>query len=201
MTIAIIVITSIISFLAFNNNNLLNKLQFSPYQIKHRKQWYRILTYGFVHADWQHLIFNMFVLFFFGTNLEHYFAQVYGTWATLNFILLYLGAIVASTVYDMYKYKDDFTYKAIGASGATSAVLFASIFFNPWQKVYIFGIVGIYGIVFALLYLAYSYYMSKKNNDNIGHNAHFYGAIFGFLYPLSTKPELIKYFIDKLINF
>jgi len=194
MTIILIIITALISFAAFNNRSIFYRFQFNPYQVVHNKQWYRIISHAFVHADWEHLIFNMIVLFFFGQNLSYYLS-------TVDFIILYFGAIVVSTLYDLYKYQNDFSYNAIGASGATSAVLFACIFFDPWSKVYIFGIIGIPGIIFALLYLAYSYYMSKKNMDNIGHNAHLYGALFGFLYPMLTKPELINHFFNQILNF
>ena len=91
-------------------------------------------------------------------------------------------------------------YSAIGASGAVMAVVFTSIFFDPWNKLYFFGLIPIPGIVFGALYLAYSWYMSKQNKDNIGHDAHFFGAIFGLVYPVIIDPSLLHHFISKLFG-
>ncbi len=197
MTIIIIIITVIISFTAFNKTELLYRYQFNAYQVLKRNQWYRIITHGFLHANWNHLIVNMIVLFFFGGAVENYFNHYLGS-STLYFITLYVCSIVFSSLYDLKKYANDYNYNALGASGATSAVVFAFIFFDPWQLLYFFFVIPIPGIVFGVLYLAYSYYMNKKQIDNIGHSSHFYGALFGFLFPILVKPELFSIFLQKL---
>ncbi|PCH68834.1 MAG: rhomboid family intramembrane serine protease [Bacteroidales bacterium] len=201
MTIIIIAITALISIAAFNKVDLLYKYQFNAYQILKRNQWYRILTYGFLHANWDHLLVNMVVLYFFGSALETYFNYYFGASAVLYFILLYIGAIVFSTLYDLRKHREHYHYNAVGASGATSAIVFATIFFAPLEKIYFMFFIPIPGIIFSLLYLYYSYYMSKKNLDNIGHNAHFYGALFGFLFPILIKPQLFSLFLQQILNF
>lgn len=201
MTIIIIAITALISIAAFNKVELLYKYQFNAYQIVKRKQWYRIFTYAFLHANWDHLLVNMFVLFFFGRVLETYFNDYFGASAVLYFILLYVGAIVFSTLYDLKKHREHYHYNAVGASGATSAVVFAAIFFAPLEKIYFMFFIPIPGIIFAIGYLYYSYYMSKKNLDNIGHSAHFYGAVFGFLFPILIKPQLFSLFLQQILNF
>jgi membrane associated rhomboid family serine protease len=201
MTIIIIAITALISIAAFNKVELLYKYQFNAYQIVKRNQWYRILTYGFLHANWDHLLVNMVVLFFFGRVLETYFNYYFEASAVLYFILLYVGAIVFSTLYDLKKHREHYHYNAVGASGATSAVVFAAIFFAPLEKIYFMFFIPIPGIIFALGYLYYSYYMSKKNLDNIGHSAHFYGALFGFLFPILIKPQLFSLFLQQILNF
>lgn len=201
MTIIIIAITALISIAAFNKVDLLYKYQFNAYQILKRNQWYRILTYGFLHANWDHLLVNMVVLYFFGSALETYFNYYFGASAVLYFILLYIGAIVFSTLYDLRKHREHYHYNAVGASGATSAIVFATIFFAPLEKIYFMFFIPIPGIIFALLYLYYSYYMSKKNLDNIGHSAHFYGALFGFLFPILIKPQLFSLFLQQILNF
>jgi membrane associated rhomboid family serine protease len=109
-------------------------------------------------------------------------------------------SIGVSSIYTIIKHKDDSNYNAVGASGATSAVVFASLVFDPWHLIYFFGVIPVPGIVFGVLYLFYSYRMGKKGQDNIGHDAHFWGAIFGLLYPLIVKPQLISYFFNQLIN-
>ncbi|MUP36232.1 rhomboid family intramembrane serine protease [Labilibaculum euxinus] len=201
MTIIIIAITVLISVAAFKKVELLYKYQFNAYQILKRNQWYRILTYGFLHANWDHLLVNMVVLFFFGRVLETYFNYYFGASAVLYFILLYVGAIVFSTLYDLKKHREHYHYNAVGASGAISAVVFAAIFFAPLENIYFMFFIPIPGIIFALGYLYYSYYMSKKNLDNIGHSAHFYGALFGFLFPILIKPQLFSLFLQQILNF
>lgn len=201
MTIIIIAITVLVSFSAFRKTELLYKYQFNAYQILKRNQWYRLITYGFLHANWDHLLVNMVVLFFFGRVLESYFNYYFGAYAVFYFVLLYIGAIVFSTLYDLRKHRDHYHYNAVGASGATSAIVFAAIFFAPLEKIYFMFFIPIPGIIFAIMYLYYSFYMSKRNVDNIGHNAHFYGALFGFLFPILIKPQLFSLFLQQIINF
>jgi len=197
MTILFIAITVIISITAFNKTELLYRYQFNAYQIIKRQEWYRMLTHAFLHANWNHLLINMVVLYFFGEALENYFDYYLGS-STFYFIALYICSIIFSSLYDLKKYSNDYNYNALGASGATSAVVFATIFFNPWQLLYFFFVIPIPGIVFGIIYLAYSYYMDKKQIDNIGHSSHFYGALFGFLFPILVKPELFSLFLQKL---
>ena len=207
LTLIIIIITSVFSIIAFSRPGLMHKYQFNPYQIYHLKQWYRLITHAFLHADWTHLIINMLVLFSFGSALEYYFEYFFGAKKILYFLILYFGSIVISTLYASMKHKDNYRYNAVGASGAVSAVVFACIFFAPLEKVYLFGVVGIPGIVFAVLYLIYSYYMSKKARqggqeaDNVAHDAHFWGAVFGFVFPLFLDAGLFSVFINQLMNF
>ncbi len=197
ITVLLITITSFISYYAFSNRRLFHKFMFNAYQVHHRKEWYRLFSHGFIHANWEHLIVNMLVFYSFGQALEMYFRLFLGS-STFYFLFLYIGAIVVSSSYSLVKQKDNYAYNAVGASGAVSAVTFACVFFAPMQKIYLFMLIPIPGIVFAALYLGYSYYMSKKNQDNIGHDAHFYGAIFGFFFPLLFNPSLIHVFFEGL---
>ncbi|MCK5823447.1 MAG: rhomboid family intramembrane serine protease [Bacteroidales bacterium] len=201
MTLIIIIITSLFSIAAFNRKELIYKYNFNAYQIYHRKQWYRIFSYGFLHANYMHLIINMIVLYSFGTSLEYYFHYYFRGNANLYYISLYAGGIIISTIYSLFRNRDNYNYNAVGASGAVSAVVFSTIFFNPLNKVWFFGILPIPGIIFALLYLGYSYYMSKKNVDDVGHDAHFWGAVFGLIFPIILKPELFHVFINNLFSF
>lgn len=198
MTILIIIITVAVSFAAFNKRSLVDKLQFNASKIYHNKEYHRLITHAFVHANWEHLIVNMIVLFSFGRAVENYFHYAFGRNATFYYILLYLGGILFSNLYAIFKHKNNFYYNAVGASGAVSAVLFAAIFFDPWNPVYFFGLIKFPGIVFAALYLFYSYYMSRKQNDNVAHDAHFLGALFGFVFPILIDSDLMRQFLDKL---
>lgn len=200
MTIIIIAITSLVSIAAFNRPDLIEKLQFNASQIYHRKEYHRLITHGFVHANWEHLIVNMIVLLSFGRAIEMYFEYGFGRMANAYFLILYFGGMIASNGYALFKHRNNYYYNAVGASGAVSAVLFAAIFFEPWDKIYFFGVIPIPGIVFAVLYLVYSYYMSRKQNDNIAHDAHFLGALFGFVFPILLNFQFLERFLDKLFR-
>ena len=194
----ILAVTGLLSYASWQKPELFSKMLFSPYQVIKRNEYYRLITHGFVHANWPHLIINMLVFWSFGSVLLVYFDIVWDSFGNILFIIFYLVAIVFSSLFTLFKHKDNHYYSAVGASGATSAVVFASIFFDPWNKIYFFGIIPIPGVVFGALYLIYSYRMAKRGNDNIGHDAHFWGAVFGFFFPLILKPELFQYFINRI---
>lgn len=192
----IIAITVAVSYLCFSNREWFEKLAFIPYIVVKKKEWYRLLTHGFVHADTTHLLVNMFTFWSFGTYMEELFEYV--GFGSVGFLSLYFGGMIAASLYDVYKQKENPYYISIGASGAVSAVLFCSIFFNPWGKILLFAVIPVPGILFGLLYLVYCQYMAKKAGDNINHNAHFYGALFGFLFPLVLRPSLVDVFLSQL---
>ena len=200
LTYFIIGITALISYIGFRNPGLMAKLQFNAAHIIIRKEYYRLVTHAFIHAGWSHLFVNMLVLFFFGRNVEAYLGYYFGNMGTAYFLLLYFGGILFSNAWALIKHRNNYYYNAVGASGAVSAVLFAFIFFDPWEPLYLFMIIKIPGILFAIGYLFYSYIMSKKEYDNVAHDAHFLGALFGFIFPILLKPDLFEQFIDKLFK-
>ncbi len=201
MTIITILITILISIYSFQNKKLFDKLLLNPYRLIQNKEYYRIITHGFIHADWTHLLVNMFVLFSFGKAIEMYFEDLknmdYIRNIQLQFVILYLGGIIVSSLPTIIKHRKDSWYNSLGASGGVSSIVFASIFFDPLNIIYLYFI-PIPGIIFGILYLAYSQYMSKKSKDNVNHEAHLTGAIFGFIYPLIIHPGLIKVFLNQL---
>ncbi len=205
MTIYIVIITAIVSVLAFSRPDLMTRLQFNPYQVYHRKQYYRLLTHGLLHADWVHLFINMLVLFSFGTAVEYYFQQLAAhgllMFPRLTYIILYVGAVVVSSLTTLKKHKDHHWYNSVGASGGVSAVIFTSIFFAPWQNLLLYAIIPIPGVIFGILYLAYSHYASKKSSDNINHDAHFIGAVFGLVFPVLIDFNLLGSFFEQLFRF
>jgi membrane associated rhomboid family serine protease len=202
VTIIIVVVTSIISFVAFQNSALMSRYDFSPYRIAERKEYFRFVSHAFLHADWTHLLINMIVLFSFGVYVEKEFSFLENSGqiqsGMLSFLLLYFSAIIISSITTFLKKMKDPYYVAVGASGAVSAVLFTSIFFSPLEKILLYGILPIPGIVFGVLYLAYSTYMGKKDKDHINHDAHLWGAIYGIVFPLFLDPSLIHHFISQL---
>jgi len=200
MTIILIVITVAVSYAAFKSPKLMDQLQFNASKIVHKKEYHRLITHAFIHANWEHLFVNMIVLFSFGSAIEVYFKDNFGNNAILNYVLLYFGGILVSNIYALIKHRNNYFYNSVGASGAVSAVLFAAIFFDPWNMIYFFGILPIPGIVFAALYLVYSYQMSVKQKDNVAHDAHFLGALYGFIFPILLNPQLFETFLDKLFR-
>lgn len=197
MLIIIIVLTSVVTFY---QPETMTHLQFSAFQVYHRRQFYRLVTHAFVHANWEHLIVNMIVLWSFGTAVEHYFSVYFEGYGTYYYLFLFFGSVIFSSLWSLYKQKNNYYYSAVGASGAVSAILFSAIFFDPWSSIYFFGILPIPGIIFGALYLYYSWFMSKKNTDNIGHDAHFLGAVFGFCLPMIIRPALFMDFLDQLFR-
>ncbi len=201
ITLLIIVVTGFISITSFGNQNMMQQLVFSPYAIKRKKEWFRFITSGFLHVNWMHLILNMYVLFLFGTVTEAYFSYHFDAAGVTLYVVMYLLAIILSEVYSYVRHRDNPSYASLGASGAVSAVVFASILFLPDHDIHFIFLPrewGIPGYVFGILYLTYSMYMAKNANDNIGHYAHFFGALFGFVFPLFLKPSLITEFIQQI---
>lgn len=202
LTLIIVIITCVVSYVCFNNRELFNKLSHRPYREYQFKEYYRFLSSGFVHGSWVHLGINMFVLYSFGQNsIEPRFEMLFGPMlGKVYYILLYIITIVAADIPTFLKHKNNPSYASIGASGAVSGILFVSVLFAPWQKIYLYGIIGIPGIIAAVAYLMYSSYASKKGGDGIDHDAHFYGAVFGFLFTIALKPSLFMDFVNKLSN-
>ncbi len=199
MTILIIIITALVSFLAWRNDELFQKLKFNPYYIKQDKQWYRFFSYGLLHADWAHLLINMFVFWSFSDIVLHFFSMDFGNMAGFYFMLLYVGGVFFSSVFDYFKQQNNIYYSAVGASGAVAAVVFASIILYPNGEIFFFLIpIGIPSWIFGILYLVYSAYMGKRGGDNIGHNAHFWGAVFGVIFMMIINIDYIGRFFQQL---
>ena len=191
----IIGITVIISIVAFNNPELFDKLKFNAYLIKEHKEYGRFFTYALVHAGWLHLFINMFVLYSFGDIVEQLLRSHFGYKGIMYFGILYVGGILFSTLFDFRKQKNNPYYNAVGASGAVSAVVFASILLYPSGSIYLFPIpFPIPSWIFGILYLIYSAYMGKRGAGNIGHNAHFWGAVFGIVYTIILIPGVVQHF-------
>jgi membrane associated rhomboid family serine protease len=201
LNIAIIIVTSLVSIYAFYNPALFERMKFSPYDVRHRGQAYRFLSYGLVHADWVHLFINMFVLYSFGKAVVEAYTFYFGMRGLLFYLMLYLGGIAFSVLVDYGKHKENVYYSAVGASGAVSAVLFASILLYPTGSVFIFPIpFPVPSVIFGVLYLAYSVVMARRGRDNIGHTAHFMGAIFGLAFTIALKPALVNGIINLVRN-
>lgn len=201
MTIAIIGFTVLISIIAFNNRKVFEDMLFEPFVIHARKDWFRLLTHGFIHGNYPHLFVNMFVLYMFGPNVENGLLQITGRSATLPFLVLYLAGITLSSLPAYYKHRQDPTYRAVGASGATSAVVFASILMYPTSTMYLLILpIPAPAWVFGILYLGYEWYMGKRGNDGIAHDAHFAGALVGMLFISLLEPDVVPAFFEAIMG-
>ncbi len=202
ITNLIVGITCLISYMVMQNREGKSKLIFHPVTIKGQNEWHRFLTSGFIHADWWHLGINMFVLWSFGNAVEKYLYPHFlgAEFSTLKYMALYFGGIIFSSIPSYLRYHDAPHYAALGASGGVSAVVFAVIFFEPWQNLYLYGIIAIPQILAGVAYLYYSWYMDKKGTDNIGHMAHFTGAVWGFFFTGFMNVDLFARFIQKTLE-
>lgn len=191
----------LVSMSGWKNPEMQYKLMMNPYSVTHRGQFHRLITSGFVHANWTHLGFNMFTLFFFGRNIEYLYGGMFGAKGTYYFLGLYLVGIIISDIPSLLKYKDAPHYNSLGASGGVSAIVFSSIMFLPLNKIYLFGIIGIPGFILGTLYLIYSYYEGKRMADNVNHNAHLVGAIFGIVYSVYLQPSVLIDFVNQVLSY
>ena len=199
LTYIIIAATVVVSYICFANRRLMDRLSMNPYRVVRSGQWYRLLTHGFVHADGMHLFVNMFTYWSFGTYIEQVFPRIVsGAWA---YPLLYFGGMIVAPLYDLVRHRNNEWYSSIGASGAVSSVLFCFIFLHPSEKILLFAVLPVPGIVFGALYLLYCQYMAKRGGGNVNHNAHFYGAVYGFIFPLLLNPSLIRHFVEGIRSF
>ena len=202
MSINILLIISIalISFYGFSNSVLFSKFLFKPYIISKNNEWFRFISSAWLHADYMHLFVNLFVLFSFGNYLEYHLSSHFENSSSILFLGLFLGSTIIAHIPGYIKYKSIYSYQAVGASGGVSGVLFAYILINPLSMLELYLFIPIPAILFGVLYIWYSYYMSKKNIDNIGHEAHIFGAIGGIAIITLIKPDILISFFNQLAN-
>jgi membrane associated rhomboid family serine protease len=196
ITLILIAATCVISYLAWQNRSLLERLILWSPAVTRKHQYDRLLSYGFVHADGQHLLFNMITLYFFGGLIEQAYADYLGPWGYLGF---YLGALLVSILPSYLKHRDDANYRSLGASGAVSAVLFSFILLQPWSLILVFFL-PVPAILYGVLYVGYSIWMDRRGGDNINHSAHLWGAGFGVLFSLIMEPRILNLFLTRLVN-
>ena len=196
LTLILIAVTVLVTWLAFNNPRLLDRLILWPPAIDRKHQYDRLLTHGFIHADWQHLLFNMITLFFFGRFAEQVIGSMIGP---VGFVLFYLSAIVIAILPTYLRHRHDAQYRSLGASGAVSAVLFAFILVQPWSLIFVFFL-PVPAILYGVFYVGYSFWMDRQGRDNTNHSAHLSGAIYGVLFMLLMEPRIAGLFLERLAS-
>jgi membrane associated rhomboid family serine protease len=188
ITLIIVIITAIVSISGFSQQKIMDDLIFYPPAINGRRQYYRFITHGFIHADVMHLAFNMLAFYSFGEHLETIFSFscVFGQLGKIFYLLLYISCLIIASLPDYIKYRDSYHFKSLGASGAVAGVVFAMIIFFPQSPIGIIFIPGVQipGYIFAIIYLGISVYLDKRGGGRINHSAHFWGAAYGIVFTL-----------------
>jgi membrane associated rhomboid family serine protease len=196
VTIVIVAITVIVSIIALRDERLERKLIFNPYIIYRRREYWRFLTAALIHGNYLHLGLNMFVLYQFGSSIEKQFDVVYGNnkWLeALYYLGLYIPGAILSGFYSFEKNKNNIHYNALGASGAVSAVVFAYIGVVPTQNFWLLGALPVPAFAYGILFL-----IVRKGQDNIGHDAHFFGALYGIMYIFIIQPSQLPRFFESI---
>ncbi len=185
--IILILITVFISYKGFNNHTFFDSYKFEVDKILIQKDYIRLISNGFLHANWKHLMLNMFSLYAFSGSLQFVLGVPY-------FFVIYLGSLMGGNLFSLYIHRNHGDYSSIGASGAVCGVIFATIAVYPGMGVGIFGIpFSIPGWLYAILYIGYTIYGIKSKSDNIGHEAHLGGALTGMIISIIIFPESLKF--------
>lgn len=192
-TIILMVITCVVSYIAFQNQKLQYRLMLYPVVMRSPREAYRLISSGFVHANIMHLAFNMISFFFFGRFIEEKIGSEL-------FVMLYLSGILMANLPAYYKQMHNPNYAALGASGGVAAIIFAAIYIEPWKEIGLFFVIPLRAIIFAAAYLVYSYVMSRKPEQRIGHDAHFWGSVYGFVFMIIIDQTHGADFIRRILH-
>ena len=201
ITLLIILFTVLVSYQGFTNYHMVDRWKHYPYRESRSKEWYRILTSGFVHADWIHLLVNMYVLYSFGGYIESTFSAWLGNASgRLVFLLAYLLNIILANIPTTYRQINNPGFSSIGASGAISGLLFMTILLNPWAMFQLFFIIPIPAVLLGAGYLVYSSMAANKGQGRLDHSAHFAGALAGMALIILIHHEILDDFFRKLVT-
>jgi membrane associated rhomboid family serine protease len=185
ISLILILVNCFVSWKGFNDRNFYERYEFSIEKVKIYKQYYRLITSGFLHVNWMHLIFNMLALYFFSSSVELYFGP-------LQFLLIYFASLIGGDLLSLFIHRYDSAYASVGASGAVNGIIFASIAVFPGMKMGLFFIpVSIPAWIFGLAYVAYSIYGIRSRRDNVGHESHLAGALIGMLLAVAMFPAAL----------
>lgn len=191
-------VTALVSMAAWQRDSWMAAMMMSPSRIARHGEYWRFLSSGFIHADFTHLFFNLFSFYFFGSQLEYIFSVIFPGYGSWVFLVFYLLGIIVADLPTFFKQRHNHYFNSLGASGAVSATIFAGIMFFPTEKIYLFGIVGIPGIIYAGLFTWYSIEMERRGRDFVNHSAHLYGGLFGVVFVTLTYPQVWISFVQQI---
>ena len=196
----IMAIIGLVTYIAWQKPALHSKLMLNPYSVVQNKQYYRLLTSGFVHNNSMHLFLNLLTLYFFGQAIEQIFGLAFRGAGVLLYIVFFITAIVVANIPTTLKYREQPHYNSLGASGGVSALVLAFVLFDPIRDLCLYGILCLPGYILGGLFIVYSVVMSKRNVDNINHDAHLFGAIYGVAFTLLIRPQTLRTFLEALLG-
>ncbi len=202
ITLLILLLTSLVSWRALENYSLMNRLLHQPYRVKHYKEYYRLFSHLLVHSGFPHLLLNMFVFYSFGSVVEQSMKVHFGTGiGTLYYLLLYVVGGVIATLPAMRKHADDYEYRAVGASGAVSAVMMAFMIMYPTAEIAFFFILPMPAFLGVFVFFMLEHFMQKNLKTNIAHDAHIWGALFGVVFISLLDIQFLLHFVSQVIQY
>tara|TARA_R110001592_G_scaffold59819_6_gene181722 strand:- start:1797 stop:2402 length:606 start_codon:yes stop_codon:yes gene_type:complete len=198
VTYILMAVIGLITYFAWERPEWQKRLMLNPYTVVHEKKYYQLITSGFVHNNGIHLLLNLFTLYFFGLAIEQIFYSYFGELGLVLYILLFITAVIVANIPTTIKHKNNYNYNSLGASGGVSALVMAFILFDPIRDLCLYAIICLPGYILGGLFIVYSIIMSKRNSDNINHDAHLFGAIYGVIFTLLLRPSTFTYFIEAI---
>ena len=198
VTYILMAVIGLVTYFAWERPEWHRRLMLNPYTVVHEKKYYQLITSGFVHNNGIHLLLNLFTLYFFGLAIEQIFYTYFGELGLVLYILLFITAVIVANIPTTIKHKNNYNYNSLGASGGVSALVMAFILFDPIRDLCLYAIICLPGYILGGLFIVYSIIMSKRNTDNINHDAHLFGAIYGVIFTLLLRPSTFSYFIEAI---
>lgn len=200
ITYILMAVIGLVTYFAWQRPEWHRRLMLNPYTVVREKKYYQLITSGFVHNNSIHLFLNLFTLYFFGLAIEQIFYTYFGQLGLALYILLFITAVVVANIPTTVKHKDNPGYNSLGASGGVSALVMAFILFDPVRDLCLYAIICLPGYILGGLFIAYSIIMSKRNADNINHDAHLFGALYGVIFTLLLRPSTFINFIEAIFK-
>ena len=198
ITYVMMIVIGLVTYGAWKKPELHQKLILNPYTTIRSKQYYRLITSGFVHNNSTHLFLNLLTLYFFGLAIEQIFNAYFKEAGSALYIFLFLSAIIIANVPTTLKHRNNPNYNSLGASGGVAALVLTFILFDPLRDLCLYFAICLPGYVLGVLFIVYSIYMSKRNMDNVNHDAHLYGALYGLVFTLAIRPSTLSTFIEAI---
>lgn len=199
ITYGLMIVIGLVTYIAWKQPELHSKLMLNPYQTVRRKEYWRLLTSGFVHNGPLHLFLNLFTLYFFGAAIERIFKVYFHESGVLLYIVLFVSAIIVANLPTMFKHRNNPNYNSLGASGGVSALVLAFILFDPLRDLCLYAILCLPGYILGAIFIVYSIIMGKRGRDNINHDAHLWGALYGVAFVLFLRPSTLQTFLDAIL--
>lgn len=196
ITYILMAVIGLVTYYAWQRPEWHKRLMLNPYNVVKHKQYYQLITSGFVHNNGMHLLLNLFTLYFFGLAIEQIFYSYFGQLGLALYVLLFITAIIVANIPTTIKHRENPGYNSLGASGGVSALVMAFILFDPIRDLCLYAIICLPGYILGGLFIAYSIIMSKRNMDNINHDAHLFGALYGVIFTLLIRPSVLSSFVD-----